>query len=343
MKFPKQEAAITSKKRIKGLLVLLASIFSVGLLAQHRISGRLLEAGSEKVIPFANIGIVNTTIGSLSNEDGSFSIEIPETYVNQSILFASLGYESKNFNVEDLVGQQELRIELVPKSIELQPITLISEKAGPQKSKVFGNGRSFLLSGTMTYDSVYAGSAVGIRINRKPYPDLKYVHNVSLYIAGNKSPDFKVRLRFMEVDSTQGGIPGKDLIEDQILAYSSLKRGWLQFKLPKPYRIDEPAFYMVFEWIMDREDRRFVAEQYETYLRDNPNRVQYDTLLIDGEQVVEIGIGKILAGTMFGTTQSQADLKEFPTYFRSSSFGSWERSGSTLSAKVELGNRPYPR
>ncbi|MGB5403841.1 MAG: hypothetical protein WBN13_07685 [Robiginitalea sp.] len=72
----------------------------------------------------------------------------------------------------------------------------------------------------------------------------------------------------------------------------------------------------------------------------NPDRVVYDTLQIDGKKVVDIQIGKILAGTLFGTTNSKSDPKNHPTYYRNNSFGSWVRSGSALSSRVEIGNYP---
>lgn len=71
------------------ILTLLVYIIGTNLTAQVNISGRLLERGTGTPIPFANIGIEKTAIGSLSNADGSFSIDIPEAYTNRNLLFAS--------------------------------------------------------------------------------------------------------------------------------------------------------------------------------------------------------------------------------------------------------------
>ncbi len=310
------------------------------LIAQMRVSGKLLEKDTKTAIPFANIGIENTTIGSLSDADGTFSIEIPEAFENRELLFSALGYQPKYFNVSTLAESKYIQVYLDSKVFELDPITLIPEKAVKRKSVTLGNGKSLLLSGQLAYDSIYAGSAIALRIDKKLHPDLPYLQKVALFIAGNKSPEFKVRLRFMAVDQENGGAPGKDLIEDQIIEYSNMRKGWLNFKLPRAYHLDQDSFYVVFEWILEKKDRQYIAETYETYLRDYPDRVVYDTLQIEGKDVVDIQIGKILAGTLFGTTHSKSDLKNHPTYYRNNSFGSWVRSGSALSAKVEIGNYP---
>ena len=323
-----------------GLLALLFVFMGGNLTAQITISGRLQERGTGDGIPFANIGIENSTAGSLSNADGTFSIEIPEALAGRELLLSSLGYHPQYHKVRDLAREKELRIFLEPKIVALDPITLIPEKTIKKKSVTFGNGKSLLLSGQLAYDSIYAGSAIALRIDKDPHPNLRYIQGVSLFIAGNKSPEFKVRLRFMAIDSTEGGIPGRDLIEDQILEFSSIKRGWLEFDLPGACRVDEASFYLVFEWILEKEDRQYIAEKYKNYMAEYPDRVSYDTILVDGKEVVDIRIGKILAGTIFGTTTSKSDLERFPTYYRGTSFGSWERAGSTLSAKVEIGNYP---
>ncbi len=308
--------------------------------AQIRVSGKLLERDTKTVIPFANIGIENTTIGSLSDADGTFRIEIPETFENRELLFSSLGYQPQYYKVSELAQAKEILIYLDPKVFELDPITLIPEKAVKRKSVTLGNGKSLLRSGQLAYDSIYAGSAIALRIDKKKYPNLPYVQKASLFIAGNKTPEFKVRLRFMAVDKENGGVPGKDLVEDQLLEFSSIRKGWLNFDLPRAYRIDETDFYVVFEWILEKKDREYITETYETYLREYPDRVVYDTLQIDGKEVVDIQIGKILAGTIFGTTNSKSDLENYPTFYRNNSFGAWERSASALSAKVEIGNYP---
>ncbi len=325
------------------ILTLLVSIIGTNLTAQVNISGRLLERGTGTPIPFANIGIENTAIGSLSNADGSFNIDIPEAYTNRNLLFASLGYHRQSFQISYLAAQKKLLVELDAKIFELDPITLIQEKDSKPKSVILGNGKSLLRSGKLSYDDAYAGSAMAVRIDCNSYPDLQYIQGVSLYIAGNKSPDFKVRLRFMAVDSANGGIPGADLIEDQILAYSTIKRGWLEFDLPEAFSIEESSFYLVFEWILEKKDRQFIVNAYTTYIRENPDRVSYDTTIIDGKEVVDFQIGQMVAGTVFGTTNSKSDREQYPTYSRTNSFGAWERSASSLSAKVKLGNRPFTR
>jgi hypothetical protein len=311
----------------------------VSLTGQQVISGKLVGGGRETPIPFANIGILNTTVGTLSEMDGTFSLKVPEKHLEKEVLFSALGYSPKSVPVPKLLKEHPLKVYLDQKEIALDPIDLISEK-NKNSLKTFGNGKSLLLSGQLAYDTLYAGSALTLKIDKSRYPAFVFAHKVSLYIAGNRMPEFKVRLRFLSVDTANNGKPGIDLFQEQIIAVSVIRKGWLEFKLPKSYAIEEDQFYLCFEWILDRKDRKFIAEAYTTYIQEYPDRIRYDTLMVDGELITTARIGKILAGTLFGTTSAKKDTDHLLSYSRESSFGDWERASGVLSAKIQLGNYP---
>ena len=63
--------------------------------AQTTISGTVLNSANKEPIAYANIGIVHSNVGTISNKDGSFSIIIPERYKNDSLAISSLGFSKK--------------------------------------------------------------------------------------------------------------------------------------------------------------------------------------------------------------------------------------------------------
>jgi hypothetical protein len=83
----------------KTLLLTIVFFASVTTLTGEKIiRGKVLAQNNKTAIAYANIGILNSNVGSISNEDGSFSISIPTHYFNDTLLFAALGYQKLNPN-----------------------------------------------------------------------------------------------------------------------------------------------------------------------------------------------------------------------------------------------------
>jgi Family of unknown function (DUF5686)/CarboxypepD_reg-like domain len=76
----------------QALLFLYFISFSVCVQAQI-ITGRVMDARTHEALPFVSISIKNTTKGTLSKEDGSFEIDVPNK--DTELIFSSIGYFSK--------------------------------------------------------------------------------------------------------------------------------------------------------------------------------------------------------------------------------------------------------
>ncbi|WP_130736788.1 serine hydrolase [Flavobacterium sp. J27] len=304
---------------------------------QIKLKGKIIDSKTNVPISYANIGILNTEIGTISNEDGSFFVQIPEENVTSSIIFSSLGYVSQTINGSSFSDKLNIVIRLNEDITELEAIELTYQKK-KKKSETYGNGKSLLLSGQLHYDRLKAGSAMALLIE-KNNPDLEFISNASLYIAKNLSPKFKVRLRIMSVDGMTKR-PGEDLIKEQILKVSDIKKGWLDFDVKELHKITDSSFFLVFEWILNSNDREYISTKYEEYMKAYPNRVSYDTVVVNNERVMIPQISSVIAGTVFGVTKSDKDRENFTCYYRSNSFGEWKISSGILSAKVTLSNQP---
>lgn len=99
-------------------LLLLAFSLPTLLCAQ---SGRVVDAESGQSLPFASIGIKNSSYGTISNEDGFFKISFAET--GDTLAFSFLGYESKEIVFEDLPDL----VRLNRKTLELTTLTVSAD------------------------------------------------------------------------------------------------------------------------------------------------------------------------------------------------------------------------
>jgi len=104
--------------------------------AQQDIVGKVLTQESSKPISFASIYINNTSIGTSSNEQGSFVIKNLKNKINELVITA-VGYETVSLQIQ-LPLEKDLIITMKPKAIEIEEIVVLGYvKDGWQKWGVF--------------------------------------------------------------------------------------------------------------------------------------------------------------------------------------------------------------
>jgi len=57
--------------------------------------GKVLDSNTNKPLVFADVTVVSTNIGTITNKEGSFSLKIPEQHLNKNVSISYLGYETK--------------------------------------------------------------------------------------------------------------------------------------------------------------------------------------------------------------------------------------------------------
>lgn len=314
-------------------LLLLVSDCVIGQLIQ----GKVADQATKIPLPYVNIGILGSPIGTISNEDGTFSIIIPAAYTEDSLIFSMLGYERRVIQVQQLIDGRETSVYLEEKPTRLETLTI---KGNQKKAKGYRLGNRYNKGGLIYGDSIAAGSAMALLIENK-YPtyhkDLEfpmYARESSLFISRNTLDSFKVRVRFLSRHPTTG-LPDKDLFDQSIIHTSSVRHGWITFDLG-PYQliITDPSFFLVFEWIMDERDRFRIIKQYEEFRIQNPNLVTYDTMMVAGEKVGFRSYHQFHAGTSFGVSPIPFSLQNYTCYYRTNSFGEWKRAPGILTARL---------
>jgi hypothetical protein len=255
---------------------------------QFIVEGNILNKETQKPISYANIGITNTNIGTLSNTDGSFSILIPDKFRSDTLRFSALGFGERAISIQSIRQQETLTVRLLEKAILLNAI-VIREKRQPNKTFELGN--SSFKGGVIVTDTSYAGRSVSLLIeNRQPYfqKDLQfpvYLEKARLRIFKNNLASLKFRLRINDLDSTTAK-PGKDLLSQSVVVESAIKKGWLEFDLSHlNFQVSQP-FFLTFEQILDLKDRTLIAEGYRNFISENPEKVKFDTVEVDGKKDV---------------------------------------------------------
>jgi len=90
------------------------------LFSQNKVEGTVIDANTKQNLPYANIYFSELEKGTLSNENGHFSIEnLPSG--NHKILVSLLGYETKSANIT-IPNAAKLVISLTASAIEMEAV-----------------------------------------------------------------------------------------------------------------------------------------------------------------------------------------------------------------------------
>lgn len=82
------------------LLSLLLVLTSFMLLTERSIEGLVLSDTKEP-LPFANVMVEGTTIGTTTDIDGKFTLKIPDVVSSITLIVSYTGYEDKRIEVGD--------------------------------------------------------------------------------------------------------------------------------------------------------------------------------------------------------------------------------------------------
>ena len=82
----------------------------------HEIQGRLVDSTNNSPLSFGQVSLYHTMLGTTTNEDGVFRLDIPSANLSDTLLFYYLGYETRRVSVKDFSG--------ISVEIRLKPVTL---------------------------------------------------------------------------------------------------------------------------------------------------------------------------------------------------------------------------
>ena len=214
-----------------------------------QIKGVVKDSISGEPIPYVNIWVENETIGTTSEENGSFSLDIKEEKV---LVFSALGYESKK-----LSSKNEL-ILLKPKVIELKEVVVASAKKNKTiKVNSFKKNKIKVFYGAGTEPTIIAKKIEPTdEIINHPY--LKEINFFSLC----ELEKAKLVLRFFEIEAD--GKPGDDYLGENIIIIIKKGKNLNKLNLEKyNIRIPDNGFFIAFEFLTIEENKYTFKRKYE--------------------------------------------------------------------------------
>ncbi|WP_231928773.1 carboxypeptidase-like regulatory domain-containing protein [Formosa sp. Hel1_31_208] len=218
-------------KKSLALALLLSTIIGF---SQTEVKNKIVDFGTLIPIESASIYVKNTTIGTVSNADGRFLLQVPSEFSKDTLIISSIGYKTFKIPVSEFDNTSEVYLEedvasldeilliaetrpktgndIVLKAIEKLSVNL-PDSAYIQKGFLRHKERNkvefkWLIESAITvYDSGYTTkSSEHLKINvdemRKSY-DLRDVDSIFSYVSYNNQNSRRNRLKPKDVDRTK--------------------------------------------------------------------------------------------------------------------------------------------
>lgn len=231
---------------MKPVSIIALFVFSINLSSlSQTINGKIVDANSNQALAYINIGIIGKGIGTVSDIDGKFTINLHDSLNSETLKFSCIGYKSQSFIVREFrkkLNNNSIIISLEPNTFTLSQIVI---KPKLLKRKVLGNKNNN--KGAMAgFKSNDLGSEMGTIMKIKKAPT--HIENVNFNIAKNEIENLKFRVN---IYSMKNGHPDSTLLKEPIYVTTSITSGTLSVDMKKYNIWVDNDFLVSLEWIED--------------------------------------------------------------------------------------------
>ncbi|MDZ7773195.1 MAG: carboxypeptidase-like regulatory domain-containing protein [Balneolaceae bacterium] len=231
------------------LFLLIIPVFCFGQ-SKLIVEGIILDAESDKAIPYAHVGIQAEHVGTASIQDGTFTLELDQKYRDDTLQVSAIGYQTEKYLLSSVL-ESNSPLRLQPKTYQMKEITVTDNRPetkwiGKKVRPILGSGARGLARGG---DRI--GAAFAFRVNWNRFLPLKLLH-ARMFLKRNKNDSLKMRCSIAAVDSSSKR-PGRNLIPQAVITTSTKDKGWITCDFNKhDIYIEQKHFYVIFEWLTNK-------------------------------------------------------------------------------------------
>jgi len=212
---------------IKVTRLVLVTLFSMSIYTIHSqiLQGIVVEAKSNNSLAYANIGVLNKNFGTISKENGEFSIDLERIPKKDTLYFSMMGYEPKAFMISEL-KKGYLKIRLNPNPIKLNEVT-VTYKTGKAKIEKLGRIKpSKTTTGHGGSGEFGWGGEWGLMIynQSKTYQ----INDVNFHLRFNTVDSVLFRLHIYNISD---GLPYESILTQDVFTMARKKDKWVTYDL----------------------------------------------------------------------------------------------------------------
>lgn len=213
------------------------------LIKAQTYTATVINAQTKQALPFVNIGIIEKNIGTVSDNNGKFTLTINDDINTDSLRFSMIGYEPETINVTEFKKNAETNNAFFALSEKIITLNTVSVAATALKSKTLGNkGLKGVGVGFLSND---LGSEVGVVIPIKKIPTI--IKALSFTILSNKYDTLFFRINVYQI---KNGLPANNLLPQNVFTkIINEKEGTFEIDL-SPYNLEVDGDILIsLEWL----------------------------------------------------------------------------------------------
>jgi len=219
---------------------LLVLIFFASQMHGQKIEGKLVDSSTKESLAYVNIGVINSSRGTITDETGKFVLECDHLAEDAQIRFSMIGYKPKLVLVSELIGKNN-KIALKKASYSIDEVVVEwkgeTRKVGTHRVSNRGvcgwGGANFA-----------KGHELGLRLELGS--NTVKINDVNVKVHQQSYDTVLVRLH---IRSLKNGIPDKELLNENIFINISKSRGWQSIALSKYNILVKGDVVLSLEWI----------------------------------------------------------------------------------------------
>jgi len=112
----------------KLILIIICALFTNSIFAKNIIKGVIKDSMTKEYLAHTNIYIENTYIGTVSNDVGTYSLELPK--LPATLIISYIGYKTQKIEISQK-GKITLDIKLMPLLLESESIVVTASREDP--------------------------------------------------------------------------------------------------------------------------------------------------------------------------------------------------------------------
>lgn len=228
----------------KTFLFLFAFLLSIPVLnAQYILQGRIIDALTKEPLPFVNVGVLKKELGTVSNEDGFFFLEVPDVFAKETLRFSMIGFDERDFQVADLeaILLSNNTLVLAEQTTFLEEVVLTAEKKWD--TRVSGNATTskLLITG---FTSNQLGNEIALFVKVKKTP--AYIEGIQFSVVENIYPEVRFRVN---VYSSEYRFPDENILKENIFVTLEQSEGIISVDLKEYDILVDDDVFISLEWI----------------------------------------------------------------------------------------------
>jgi len=228
---------------MKSLYLFILVLFTSSILnAQNFVSANIVDEQTNLPLAYVNIGIVNTSLGTVSDEKGNFRLDF--TSQQDSLVFSYLGYEKQAFEIKALLLNG--KVKLKPSSVMIEEISISSSNF--DKEVVLGERNEKGRGKSIGFGNAQLGTELGALIGIEKET---YIKSANFVLNHAKGDSLLLRINFYSyVNKTIG----EKVVSHNIYVKDKQRKGTYTIDLESYEIILDSDILLTVEWLKDFDE-----------------------------------------------------------------------------------------